>query len=104
MIPDPIAIRVARRHQAAALPGDAPTTEMHIRVGTIFAIEPKLLVEALTGYLRRFRFLPTKGGPAMTVAWEGVAEGGEVVSGMLVLHMEVGEVAVRAEVVVDHQP
>jgi hypothetical protein len=101
---DPTAIRVARRHAAAVPPADIPTTRLN--VGSIYAIEPKLMLEGRTGYLRNFRFRPAVDGPSTTVAWEGVSEAGGVVSGKLMLHVEVGEneVGVWAEVVVDQKP
>ncbi len=102
---NPRATRAVRRPQAAALPcPDAPTTR--VNVGTIFGIEPKLSVEPLTGYLRQFRFLPTKAEPTTTIAWQGVNEAGGLVSGKLVLHTAVAEseVAVWGEVAVDPVP
>ena len=101
---DPIAVRIVRRHQAregALVPREVPTTAL--TAGTIYAIEAKMMVEPATGWLRKFTFLATEAGPPTTIAWQGVAENDELVTGKLVLHAAVGEreVTCWAEVTVD---
>ena len=100
---DPLAIRVSRRHAARDQPAAIVPTTTGLNVGTIYAIEAKMMVEPATGWLRNFTFLATEAGSPTTIRWEGVGEDDELVTGKLVLHATVGEdeVTCWAEVVVD---
>jgi hypothetical protein len=107
-MPDPLALRVARRHRAAIVSRDAVFTKTKVRVeydcsGKISMIDLKLMIEPQVGYLMKLRFRPSLVGTPTTVGWEGVKVDGELVTGKLVLHALVSEGEVRSwgEVVVD---
>jgi hypothetical protein len=106
---DPLALRVARRHQAAILLRDVPTTKSRVEysnAGTISAVDLMNMLEGQVGYVVRLRFRPAPGEPSTTVAWEAVTEDGDVVTGKLVLHAAVteGEVLSWAVLTVDQAP
>jgi hypothetical protein len=107
MSADPLAVRIARRHQASILPRAVPTTTFRIELdwsGRISVIALKMALEPTTGYLVMLRFRPSLGSPTPpTVAWEGVTGNGELVTGTLVLRASVTEdtVASWAEITVD---
>jgi hypothetical protein len=96
MIPDPIAVRVFRRHAArtgAVLFRDVPVPRTRVEYtdgGTISAIALGKMLEPTLGPLMSLRFLALD-GPPTTIAWAVVTEGGNVVSGRLVLHTAVAE-------------
>ena len=102
--PNPLAVRVARRHaarhQAAIVLRNVPSTT-RIEIGTTYGIEAKIIVEPTTGYLSSFRFRKALDGT--TIPWEGVGVDGKVVKGKILLHATVAEdhVATWAEVTVD---
>jgi len=90
---DPIAHRVARRHQAAVVLRSVPAeTRIEYRnAGTISAVALARMLEPSLGFLVRLRFRPALDGPPTTIAWEGLDANGDVVSGRLVLHAGVSE-------------
>jgi len=109
MSTDPLALRVARRHQAAMVVRTVPTTKTRVEYtnsGRISAVDLMNMLEPQFGYLVKLRFRPSPGGPSTTVAWDGVNEDGNVVTGKLVLHAAVdeGEVMSWAVVTVDKTP
>lgn len=88
-MPDPIAVRVARRHRAAVVLRAVPTIKKRVEytaTGGIYAFELAKLLEDQVGFIVRLRFRPTPNGPSTTVALEALTESGEVVTGTLVLH------------------
>ena len=107
MIPDPIAVRVAQRHQAALVVRTFPTTTTRVEFTDgvrISALDLERMLEAQLGYVVRLWFRPASGGPTTSVAWEAVVEDGGVVSGKLVLHAAVAEDEVTSWAVLTVDP
>jgi hypothetical protein len=93
-MPDPIALRVARRHQAAVVLRDVPTTETrleHSNAGTISAVELMKILEPTAWFLVKLRFRPSLSGLPNTISWEARDDNANIVTGTLVLHAAVGE-------------
>jgi hypothetical protein len=106
-MPDPIALRVARRHarEAAVVFRDVSAKPFRIEYsnsGRILAIELSKMLEPVVGPLARMVFHRPPGS-TNTIGWAVVDPAGDVVSGMLVMHAEVGEHEVTswAEVTID---
>jgi hypothetical protein len=107
MSADPLAVRVARRHQAARVVRTVPTTRTRVEYtnsGRISAVELATMLEPQFGYLVRVRFRPTPHGPSTTVAWAAVTEDGAVVSGTLTLRAAVAEDEVTSWAVLTVDP
>jgi hypothetical protein len=91
---DPIAIRVARRHQAALVLREVPATKTRVEYtagGSISALDLEQMLEGQLGYIIRLRLRATPVGPTTSIPWEAIAEDGAVVTGKLVLHAAVAE-------------
>jgi hypothetical protein len=104
---DPIAVRVARRHQAAVAPPDVPTTRrIEFASGKIAAVELKRMIESEVAALRWLVFRPSSSGATTKIRWEALAVKAELVSGKLILRTAVTDNEVRcwAEVKVDREP
>jgi hypothetical protein len=89
MNPDPIALRVARRHQADVLFRDVPVPKYRVEysnAGTISAVALARMLEPTLGVIVKLRFRPSLTGSPNTVSWEALGENANVVSGKLVLH------------------
>lgn len=109
MLANPIAVRVARRHRAAVVVRDLPSPATRVEYacdGSISAFWLRMALGPQTGYLRCLRFRPEDGKASTTTIWEAVSEGGQVVTGSLVLRSVVtaDTVATWAEVTVDPTP
>jgi hypothetical protein len=111
-MPDPIAVRVARRHaarhQAAVFPS---LSRPNVRVeytnhGRISAADLKKMLEPQVGRLKWLAFRPPVAGSPVTIRWEALAERAELVAGTLTLRSEVSDhqVTTWAEVEVDPEP
>jgi hypothetical protein len=107
MIPvDPIALRVARRHEAAVVLRDVPAPETRIEYsndGRISALELMRWLRPKTGPLLTLRFRRSLAVDPNGVEWEALDENANVVTGQLILHAAVAndEVVSWAEVVID---
>ncbi len=83
MIPDPIALRVARRHRAAVVLRDVPTIKKRVEytaTGNIYAFELATMLEAQLGAVMRLRFRPNPVGSTTAIAWEALMGDGEIVT------------------------
>ncbi len=107
-MPDPTAVRVARRHQAAVVLRDVPlTTRIDFTGdGRISALWLRTTLEAEVGPLWSLQFVASSKGPPITVGWEATTRGGGRISGTLVLRARVTarEVVTWAEVTVASGP
>jgi hypothetical protein len=104
--PDPLAVRVARRHQADVIFRDVPASKTHIEYadsGRISDMALMKLLEPQVGKLVKLRFRRSMEIDPNGVEWEALTEDAKLVSGRLVLHAAVAEdeVVSWAEVVVD---
>jgi hypothetical protein len=93
---DSLAHRVARRHlrRADVAFRDVPPTSVEVIYsdgGIISARDVERLLKPRLGVLMQLRFRPSLVGTPNTVAWEGVSDRAEVVTGTLVLHAGVRE-------------
>jgi len=96
---DPLAARVARRHQAALLVRNVPAIKKRVEYtdsGSIYAFELAKMLEDQLGYVARLRFCPAPAGPPTTIALEALTEDGRLVTGKLVLHAAVTETEVAS--------
>jgi len=105
---DPIALRVARRHQAAVVLREEPSTRTRIEFtdsGGITACELMKMLARSTGPLVTLRFRPSLTGLPNVIAWEALNDSVDIVTGKLVLHAAVAqaEIVTWAEVSVDQR-
>jgi hypothetical protein len=96
---DPLAVRVARRHQAAVVLRSVPTIRTRVEYtasGSIHAFELATILEAQLGAVMRLRFRPNPVGSTTAIAWEALMGDGEIVTGQLVLHAAITETEVTS--------
>jgi hypothetical protein len=94
LVPDPIARRVARRHNAAVLFRNVPTKNARVEysnTGRISAVELMRMLEPQLGALAKLRFRPAITGTPNTIGGEAITESANIVSGKLVLHAAVAD-------------
>jgi hypothetical protein len=108
MTPTPIALRVARRHQAAIVLRDAPAATTRVEYsssGRISAVELMRMLEPELGVLVGLRFRRSLEVDPNGIEWEGLDEEGNLVSGRLTLHASLSEteVVTWGEVII-HRP
>jgi len=106
---DPVAVRVARHHMrgSAVVLRDVQLREPRVEYsdsGRISAVALMKMLGPEVGALVRLRFRPSLTGAPNTVAWEGLNERANIVSGKLLLRAAVSEseVASWAEITIDH--
>lgn len=107
MNPNPIAVRVARRHarDAGVVVRDVSSKIMRVDYdcsGSISSFDLRQALEPTTGWIRKLRFRATEGA-STTVAWEAVKGTGERITGTLGVRATVTADAVMmsAEVTVE---
>lgn len=107
MNPDPLAIRVARRHarESAVVFRDVPDKFRieYTNSGRISAVALAKMLAPPLGFIPKLVFHRPVDVPANVIAWEALTEDANVVTGKLVLHAAVAEDEVTswAEVTVD---
>jgi hypothetical protein len=103
-----LARRVVRRHQAAVVFRDVRYTKPRIEYSDgarITAAELMGMLGPTTGPLTTLVFRPSLTGPSTTVVWAAVDTEEKFVSGKLVIHAGISDIAVVtwAEVIVDER-